>query len=306
MSQEILSGVDERPVGHLLDKDTAAAAFLARVGRQVRAARARAGMSRRVLSQRSGVSQRYLAQLEGGGGNVSIALLRRIAASLGIGVDRLVAEEDPEAAAPLAVATLFQQASADQRERVLEILDPRRGPGQRAGRIALIGLRGAGKSTLGRLAADRLGLAFLELNDEIERDSGMPVGEVIALYGQEGYRRLEHRALQRIAGSTDRVMLAVAGGIVAEKPVFDYLLRRYHTVWLKARPEEHMARVRAQGDERPMAGNPDAMKELRVILTDREVQYARAAAEVSTSRATVDESLEALLQAVRAGDFLIG
>ena len=132
----------------------------------------------------------------------------------------------------------------------------------------------------------------------------MPVNEIIALYGQEGYRLLERQAVERVVATHESVVLAVAGGIVSQPDTFNYLLRHYHTIWLKADPEEHMQRVLAQGDERPMAGNPDAMSELRSILTSREMLYAKADARVNTSRATVEESLAMLLQVVEEKAFL--
>ena len=281
-------------------------AFLRRVGERVRDARGRKGLSRKLVSEQSGVSQRYLAQLEGGDGNISIALLRRVALALGVPIEWLVCDEDPWASEILPVVGLYQRASTDQRARVLEILDPEHPNVKRSRRVTLIGLRGAGKSTLGRLSADALGIPFLELNEEIEQASGMPVAEVMALYGQEGYRQLEQQAVERVAATHDQVVLAVAGGIVSEPKTFDFLLRHFHTIWLRARPEEHMARVRGQGDERPMAGNPSAMEELKSILTSREALYARAEVQVNTSGRTLDESLCDVLKAIADNRFVDG
>jgi len=286
------------------DRETRTQQFIATVGLRVRTARARKGISRRALSEKSGVSQRYLAQLESGTGNVSIALLRNIAEALDLRIEWLVAEEDPWASDFTTVAALYRTATKDQRRRVLEILDPEHPSLRRMQRVAFIGLRGAGKSTLGRLTASELNLPFLELNQEIEQISGMPVNELIALYGQEGYRRLERQSLERIAATHDTLVLAVAGGIVSEPETYSFLLRNYHTIWLKARPEEHMARVLAQGDERPMAGNPAAMDELRSILTSREALYAKAEAVVSTSNLTLEESLAAVLEVIEDKHFL--
>lgn len=285
-------------------EDAQIADFIAMVGERVRMARNRKGISRRQLSELSGVSQRYLAQLEGGDGNVSIALLRKIANSLDFEVEWLVGRDDPWTSDAITLMRLFRQATRDQRARVMEILDPNDTGTRRAGRVALIGLRGAGKSTLGRKTAEKLGVAFVELNQVIEEVAGMPVDEVIALYGQEGYRRLEKQALVNLVATHEQLVLAVAGGIVSEPDTYNYLLRHCHTIWLKAEPEDHMARVRGQGDERPMAGNPAAMDELKSILTSREALYAKAEAMVDTSRASVDDSMDAVIEAIRENGFL--
>ncbi len=282
----------------------AAAALMAKVGERVRHARERKGISRRVLSDLSGVSQRYLAQLETGQGNISIALLWRVAEALDHRIEWLVGEEDPWTSEELRVTELYRSANAAERGKVMEILAPEAPGSLRAQRICLIGLRGAGKSTLGRLVGDALGLPFVELNREIGEQAGMPVDEVMALYGQEGYRRLESQALERVVATSDALILAVAGGIVAEPRTYAFLLRHFHTVWLRATPEEHMLRVRAQVDERPMAGNPKAMEELRSILTSREALYARAEAQVNTSGKTLEASKAELLSAIRAHGFL--
>jgi XRE family aerobic/anaerobic benzoate catabolism transcriptional regulator len=289
------SGIDDSKVDKLLVS----------VGERVRSARARMGLSRRLLAEKSGVSQRYLAQLESGQGNISIGLLLRIAGALDFRIEWLLAEEDPWTSEIVLISSLLRSATRTQRERVLEILLPENPRLKRASRIAFIGLRGAGKSTLGRLVAAELGLPFKELNDDIEEASGMPAGEVMALYGPEGYRHLERQSLERIVATHDQVALAVAGGIVSQPETFNYLLRNFHTIWLKAQPEEHMARVRGQGDERPMAGNPNAMAELRNILTSREALYARAETHVDTSHATLKESLDAVLDAIARHGFLV-
>jgi XRE family aerobic/anaerobic benzoate catabolism transcriptional regulator len=281
---------------------SAVAKFLRVVGDRVRTARARKGVSRKALSDRSGVSQRYLAQLEAGEGNISISLLRRVAEALDHRIEWFVAEDDPWSSDVVAVTSLYRSASNEQRHRVLEILDPA-GAINRAGRVALIGLRGAGKSTLGRMASAALAIPFMELNEDIEQVSGMPVGELMALYGTEGYRRLERQSIERVVATSDKLILAVAGGIVSEPETYSYLLRHYHTIWLRAKPEEHMSRVLAQGDTRPMARNPAAMDELKSILTSRESLYARADAQVNTSARALDESLADLLATIETKGF---
>jgi len=292
----------ERFETELSTETEAAKQFLKLVGERVRLTRARKGLSRKALSERSGVSQRYLAQLEAGGGNISIALLRRIGEALDHRIEWFVAEDDPWSSDIATITQLYRRATQDQRKKILEILNPE-SKARRAGRVALIGLRGAGKSTLGQMAAAKLSIPFLELNDEIEQVSGMDVNEVIALYGQEGYRHLERQAIERTVATYDTLVLAPAGGIVADPDTFQYLLQHFHTVWLRAKPEEHMARVRAQGDMRPMAGHPEAMDDLKAILTSRESLYGRADVSIDTSGRSEQDSLSDLLAAFAANAF---
>ncbi|MFT7595744.1 MAG: XRE family aerobic/anaerobic benzoate catabolism transcriptional regulator [Paracoccaceae bacterium] len=284
--------------------DTAVTGLITRVGERVRKARERKGIPRRVLSEMSGVSPRYLAQLEAGEGNISIGLLQRVAIALDHRIDWLTGEEDPWTSDALRVAELFRSANSDVQQAVLRTLSPEPVETRRAHRICLIGLRGAGKSTLGALAGQALDLPFVELNREIEEQSGMPVDEVIALYGQEGYRKLEAQAIGRVIATHDGMIMAVAGGIVAEPDTYNLLLDHFHTIWLRTTPDEHMTRVRDQGDERPMAGNPEAMDQLRSILTSREALYAKALAQLETSGRPVDASLADLLALIRDRQFL--
>ena len=185
------------------------------------------------------------------------------------------------------------------RARVWDILQQGE-TASRASRICLVGMRGAGKSTLGQMLADRLGMPFVELNSEIETQAGMATGEIMELYGNEGYRRFEADALDNIIASSERLVVAVAGGIVSEQTTYDRLLSRFHAIWLKASATEHMERVRAQGDERPMAGHPQAMDQLKSILTSREALYAKAEALLDTSNTSVAQSLDDLAALVHA------
>ncbi|MFZ7089950.1 helix-turn-helix transcriptional regulator [Primorskyibacter sp. 2E233] len=284
--------------------DIAVADLMARVGERVRKARERKGIPRRVLSEMSGVSPRYLAQLESGEGNISIGLLKRVAVALDYRIEWLVGQDDPFGSEVMQVAEMFRTADRGTQQAVLRALSTEPSRCQRAGRICLVGLRGAGKSTLGKLAGEALNLPFVELNREIELTGGMPVDEIMALYGQEGYRKLEADALDRIVATYDRLILAVAGGIVAEPTTYNSLLGRFHTIWLKASPSEHMDRVRAQGDTRPMAGNPEAMAQLRSILQSREALYERAHAQLDTSGATVQDTLKRLQSLIHEQGFL--
>lgn len=288
----------------LSDTDQAMADLIARVGERVRRARDRKGIPRRVLSEKSGVSPRYLAQLEAGEGNISIGLLQKVAHALDHKIEWLVGEDDPWTSDALQVADLFRTATADIQAKVLATLAPGSSAQMRGHRVCLVGLRGAGKSTLGRKAGRLLGVPFVELNREIEEQSGMPVDEVMAFYGQEGYRRLEAQALSRVIATHDTMILAVAGGIVAEPETYNSLLSHFHTIWVKATPAEHMARVRDQGDERPMAGNPEAMDQLKSILTSREALYDKALAQLDTSGRSEQESLDELVTMIRERDFI--
>lgn len=284
--------------------DLSVAELQHQVGLRVRSARERRGLSRRILSEMSGVSPRYLAQLEGGAGNISIGLLQRVAVALDHRIDWLIGPEDPWTSEVLRVAELFRGADRPTQQEVLNLLSRSSGLGDRAQRICLVGLRGAGKSTLGRAVGARLDLPFVELNREIETVGGMPLDEIMALYGQEGYRKLEADALDRVIATHDRMILAVAGGIVAEPETFVRLLSRFHTVWVKASAQEHMERVRAQGDERPMAGNPEAMAQLRSILDSREALYARADAQLDTSGRSVEMSIMDLTDLITERGYL--
>ncbi len=283
------------------EKDGAAessAAYLKRLGGRVRHARARRGISRKILAHDSGVSERYLAQLESGQGNVSILLLRQIAQAMGLPLADL-ARDGPERAVEFAlVRQLLERLSADELGQVLSLLRARFAQaldGQRAGRIALIGLRGAGKSTLGRRLAGHLGVPFLDLGVEIENLSGISLSEIFSLSGQATYRRLERRALERLVESHERAVIETGGSLVSEPGTYELLLGSCYTVWLRAAPEEHMSRVLAQGDYRPVAGNAEAMDDLRSILLEREPLYAQADAVVDTAGRSAAESFKELL-----------
>ncbi len=286
--------MDARPDRALNSDDR----FLIGLGAKVRRLRLRRKMSRRELAETSGVSQRYLARLEAGDGNVSINLLRAIAAALEVTSGFLVSDDADSADEAAIVARLYRMAGTEPRSRVREILDHCRYSAQRQQRIALIGLRGAGKSTLGRMLADHMTVPFIELNSEISKASAMKVNDLIALYGRESYRQLERQSVERVASQHSSVVLAVAGGIVAQSETFQLLLERFHTIWLKASPDDHMERVRAQGDFRPMAGNPAAMSELKAILIGRETLYERAGSMIDTSGQALEESFRTLRAAV--------
>ena len=273
--------------------------FLAELGRRVRHARTVRGLSRKLLSHTSGLSERYIAQLESGQGNVSIILLRRVANAMGIRLDDLIAGEETPTDWHV-LRDLLGSASAEQVALAKGVLLGKTGAAGEAvqPRVAVVGLRGAGKSTLGRRVADRLGWAFVELNAEIERENALSVKEIFAIYGQEGYRRLEQGALRRLTERPGPFVLATSGGIVAEPLTYDLLLQAFFTIWLRAKPEEHMRRVREQG-ELPITGDhASAMQELRAVLLSREPLYARASAVVDTSDVDVDVMVDRLTSAI--------
>jgi len=238
-------------------------AYLSLLGERVRAWRSENGMTRKALSAASGVSERYLAQLEAGEGNISVLLLRKVARAMGVPVDQLVREDAP-----------------DERP------------------IALLGLRGAGKSTLGEKLSQALGVPFVELDREVEKEAGAALGEVFAMYGQDAYRRFERRALERVLAQGERAVIATGGSLVTDSATYKLLLERCFCIWLKASPEEHMARVIAQGDMRPFKGRSAALDEIKKLLEDRNRLYSRANVTVDTSGRTQKQSLSELRQAL--------
>jgi XRE family aerobic/anaerobic benzoate catabolism transcriptional regulator len=236
-------------------------AYLARLGERVRSWRAAQGSTRKMLALASGVSERYLAQLEAGQGNVSILLLRRIARAMELPVEVLVREHDN---------------------------DPRRG------RVALVGLRGAGKSTLGEKLARSLEVPFVELDREVEQEAGARLAEVFSIYGQDAFRRFERKALARVLSEHPRAVIAAGGSLVNDPETYGLLLDNCYCIWLKASPEEHMSRVMAQGDLRPFRGRAAALDEIRRLLADRDRLYGRADATLDTSGRAPGDSLAAL------------
>lgn len=273
--------------------------FLHAMGKRVRETRERRGMSRRALSESAGVSERYLAQLEAGEGNASVVLLRRVASALNVSLTDLVGDNESPIEQRL-IRRFFERLPAHRLEDV--ILQLMRDFGQkeaaRKNRIALVGLRGAGKSTLGAALAKDLRYPFVELDREIEREAALPLSEVFMLYGQAGYRRIERRCLDRLLERGDSMVVAAGGGIVSEPETYNVLLVNCYTVWIKASPEEHMSRVISQGDFRPMDGHEAAMDDLRRILAARDPLYAKADAVVDTSGERFEQSLSKLTGAV--------
>ncbi|HZO82513.1 MAG TPA: helix-turn-helix transcriptional regulator [Candidatus Binataceae bacterium] len=283
------------------DRGGGPAQFLKLLGARVRDARARHGMTRRMLAHDSGVSERYLAQLEAGCGNFSITLLRRVAAAIDVPLAELVGEEVPPVEYALLAERLRRLSPAELAEAAA-LLARRFGERPaRLERIALIGLRGAGKSTLGAALAKRLGWRFVELSREIERAAGMSVGEIFDLLGQAAYRRYERRAVESLLRAHAQVVIAAGGGLVSELSTFERLLESCYTVWLQASPREYWERVRRQGDYRMSAGvsATQAMADMRRILAQREPLYAKADARLDTAGRTPAQSLRDLLATIR-------
>lgn len=277
------------------------AAFLRAVGERLRLLRTRRGMTRGALSRQSGVSERYIAQMEAGSGNGSILLLRALTGALGVPAAELLGEAPERPAEAMLLEQFLGRLAEPQLREARRLLVEHFGQepaAARRERIALIGLRGAGKSTLGRRLADGRGVPFRELDREVEREAGMELREIFELHGQAGFRRFERTALERLVQAPGGFVLAAGGSIVAEPATFELLLSHCWTVWVRAAPEEHMERVIRQGDMRPMRDNRRAMDDLRSILASREALYARADAVLDTSGRSVEESQAALLSLV--------
>ncbi len=274
-------------------------AYLRRLGERVRTLRNQRGMSRKVLARQAKVSERYIAQLEAGLGNCSIVLLRRIARAIGLPVTQLV-HDGAEPTLDLVLLTQFLErlpapALAQARELLVrQFSEP--SDAARRRRIALIGLRGGGKSTLGALLADRLDVPFIELDREVERRAGAPLSEIFDMFGQETFRRAEREALDEVLREHKDFILATGGSIVTEPGTLEILLSSCFTVWVRAEPQDHMKRVMAQGDMRPMANSGRAMDDLISILKSREPLYARADATLITSGKSPEQNLNELLQ----------
>jgi XRE family transcriptional regulator, aerobic/anaerobic benzoate catabolism transcriptional regulator len=295
------AGSPSKAVALPQESSAAEAEFLAGIGAEVRRHRAKRGMTRRQLAQASETSERYLAQIESGTGNPSASVLRAIAGALGLPASALLPETAARPVALGSVIDLLAQVPEDDLPSLINDIEARiarAGNADRARRIALVGLRGAGKSTLGRMLAQYLGWPFVELDRLVEEDYGASIPDLIEMAGTATFRRHERGSLERVIAEHEAAIITTAGGIVADPDTYSLLLRRTHTVWIKARPEDHMSRVMAQGDFRPMAANREAMADLVAILDARRADYARAEAEVDTAGEAVEQSFGKLLHCV--------
>jgi XRE family aerobic/anaerobic benzoate catabolism transcriptional regulator len=276
--------------------------FLVALGERVRMLRARRGLTRRAVAQSAQVSLRHLANLESGTGNASILILLQVANALQCPLSELLGDVTTSSPEWLLIRELLQHRSEAELQQARLAMAHSLGEipqaGERANHIALIGLRGAGKSTLGQTLAQDLGRPFVELSAEVERIAGCSIPEIHGLYGPMAYRRYERQALEEVMARHSHVVLATPGGLVSDTATFQYLLQHCYTVWLQASPEEHMARVVAQGDTRPMAANPQAMEDLRHILQGRSAFYAKADTSLDTSGQSESVTYQALRDAL--------
>ncbi|MGB4059705.1 MAG: helix-turn-helix transcriptional regulator [Burkholderiaceae bacterium] len=277
--------------------------FLAALGERVRALRARRGMTRKAVAQTAGVSERHLANLEYGEGNVSVLLLLQVAQALQSSLAELLGDVTTTSPEWLLIRELLEGRDDATLRKVrvalADMLGTGASGGPRSNCVALIGLRGAGKSTLGQMLADDLGYPFIELSRQIEQFAGCSVSEIQGLYGQNAYRRYERRAVEEAIQIYPEAVLATPGGLVSDAATFNLLLAHCTTVWLQADPEDHMNRVRAQGDLRPMAASAEAMEDLKTILAGRSAFYSKAQLRINTSDQSLGDTFVLLRTAVR-------
>jgi XRE family aerobic/anaerobic benzoate catabolism transcriptional regulator len=275
-------------------------AYLHTLADKIRDARAQRGMTRNALATDSGVSLRFLAQLEGGQGNPSILVLRRIASAMGFPPDDLLSNDPPPAIDRILLTQMLKRLSDDEIAKARRLLTQHLGLHKiheaKKPYVTLVGLRGAGKTTLGRRLAKHREVPFFELDREVEREYGATIGEILQLHGQPGYRRFERESLQAVLAKNPAAIIETGGGLAADPETLPLLLEHSLAVWVRASPEDHMQRVIDQGDRRPMARSREAMRELKDILKAREPFYRQAHLQLMTSGKNPDESFEELLE----------
>jgi XRE family aerobic/anaerobic benzoate catabolism transcriptional regulator len=277
--------------------------FLLALGHRVRTLRDRSGTTRKALSQEAGVSERHLANLEYGSGNVSVLVLEQVAVALDCSFAELIGDFTTASPEWLMIRSLLEnrdeQTLYKARLAIGEIIGSPGETQSTSSRIGLIGLRGAGKSTLGKMLAGALQMPFVELSREIEKFAGCSIAEIQDMYGANAYRRYERQALQQAIQSHHTVVIATPGGMVSDPANFNLLLSNCQSVWLQANPADHMQRVIEQGDFRPMAGHSEAMDDLKGILTAREPFYSRAQFHLDTSQQSLDDTFALLSNLVK-------
>jgi len=280
------------------------AAYLERLATRIRDARAQRGMTRSALASDSGVSLRFLAQLEAGEGNPSVLVLRRVADAMGFPLEQLLSDELPRSPDQALIARSLARLSPEELQVARKLLEGRfqsaRAIDGKHAYIALIGLRGAGKTTLGRRLAQHRGVPFFELDREVEHEYGATIGEILQMHGQPGYRRFERQCLQNVLDLHPAAVIETGGGLAADPETLPLLLASCLVVWVRASPEEHMQRVIDQGDMRPMARTREAMRELKNILKAREPYYKQAALQLNTSGKSPDSSFAELLDGLES------
>ena len=276
--------------------------LLSVLGERVRTLRAHRRMTRKALARDSRVSERYLAQLEQGRGNISVMLLARVAAALRTDLSDLLRMREKHTAEEVLIADLLRDLSPDTHKAFLQMLSENFSvPVESRRRIALIGLRGAGKTSQGQMLAKHLNIPFVHLGSKIELLAGMSASEIFSISGQAGYRRLEEKALMQTLREHDRCVLETGGSIVTDPKLLNTLLTTCFVVWLHARPEEYMRRLIEQGDVRPMKDQEDAMSDLRRILSDRHEMYANAHASIDTNDKSIDDCVAELIRLMPKG-----
>ena len=286
-----------------LDDEQPRDPFLAALGERLKMLRARRGLTRKALARMAEVSERHIANVESGVGNASIQFLRQLSEVLNCSLAEMTGDETASSPEWLMIREILRGRSEEElakaRSALAEVFETPTSEASRRQRVALIGLRGAGKSSLGQMLADSWTVPFVELNRQIESTAGCSIAEIHALYGPIAYRRYEYRALEEAIRRFPRAVIATPGGIVSDPATFNLLLSHCYTVWLKASPEEHMSRVVAQGDRRPMAGNREAMDDLRHILDSRAEFYSKADSTFDTSGISQEAAYQGLLEELR-------
>jgi XRE family transcriptional regulator, aerobic/anaerobic benzoate catabolism transcriptional regulator len=297
-------GGADTPAGKAPQEAEIRSPFLLALGERIRNLRSRRGMTRKAVAQIADISERHLANLEYGTGNASILVLLQVAQTLQCSLAEMLGDVTTSSPEWLMIREVLENRSeVDLRRARMALVDlfgaAGRDPQSRMARIALIGLRGAGKSTLGRRLAEDLGYTFIELSREIEKFAGCTISEIHALYGTNAYRRYERRALEEAIQIYPEVVIAMPGGLVSDASNFNLMLSHCYTVWLQADPADHMARVAGQGDMRPMAASSEAMDDLKRILAGRAAFYSKADLAFNTSAHELEDAFQALRQQIR-------